>query len=53
MTEATCAAARDELGVKGLVEFNTTMGYYRMLALNANSCTIDLPDELTEPVLPV
>ena len=53
VSEATFAAARDELGVKGLVEFNTTMGYYRMLALNANSCTIDLPDELTEPVLPV
>ena len=29
------------------------MGYYRMLALNANAFTIDLPDEMTEPVLPV
>ena len=46
-------AARDQLGVQGLVEFTTTMGYYRMLALNANACTIDLPDQITEPVLPV
>ena len=53
VSEETFAAARDQLGVRGLVEFNTTMGYYRMLALNANSCTIDLPDELTEPILPV
>jgi hypothetical protein len=53
VSEATFAAARDQLGVRGLVEFTTTMGYYRMLALNANSCTIDLPDELTEPILPV
>jgi len=28
------------------------MGYLRMLAINANACTIDLPDQLTEPVLP-
>ena len=53
VSEETFAAARDQLGVQGLVEFTTTMGYYRMLALNANACTIDLPDQLTEPVLPV
>ena len=53
VSEETFAAARDRLGVKGLVEFTTTMGYYRMLALNANACTIDLPDQLTEPLLPV
>ena len=53
VSEEIFAAARDQLGVKGLVEFTTTMGYYRMLALHANGCTIDLPDQLTEPVLPV
>ena len=53
VSEETFAAARDRLGVKGLVEFTTTMGYYRMLALNANACTIDLPDQLTEPLLPI
>ena len=53
VSEETFAAARDRLGVKGLVEFTTTMGYYRMLALNANACTIELPDQLTEPLLPV
>ena len=53
VSEETFAAARDRLGVKGLVEFTTTMGYYRMLALNANACTIDLPDQLPEPLLPV
>ena len=29
------------------------MGYYRMLALNANACTIDLPDQRTESLLPI
>ena len=44
-------AVQEQLGVQGLVEFTTTMGYFRMLAINANACTIDLPDQLTEPVL--
>jgi hypothetical protein len=47
------AAARDQLGVKGLVEFTTNMGYYRMISLNANACTIELPEDMTEPLLPI
>ena len=43
----------DVLGAQGLTEFTTFMGYYRMLALNANAFTIDLPDDMTEPVLPI
>ena len=53
VSEETFAAARDQLGVKGLVEFTTNMGYYRLIALNANACTIDLPDQITEPLLPI
>jgi hypothetical protein len=45
-------AARDQISVQRLVEFTTTMGYFRLLAINANACTIDLPDLLTEPMLP-
>jgi hypothetical protein len=29
------------------------MGYYRMISLNANACTIELPDDMTEPLLPI
>ena len=50
---ARTPARADRSGVTGLVQCTTTLGYYRMLALNANACTIDLPDELTEPLLPV
>ena len=52
VSQETFDAARNQLGVQGLVEFTTTMGYFRLLAINANACTIDLPDQLTEPVLP-
>ena len=51
--EETFQAALDQLGVQRLTEFTTHIGYYRMLALNANAFTIDLPEELTEPVLPI
>ena len=53
VSEETFSAARDQLGVKGLVEFTTNMGYYRMISLNANACTIELPDDMTEPLLPI
>ncbi len=52
VSHETFDAARDQLGVQGLVEFTTTMSYFRMLAITANACTIDLPDQMTEPVLP-
>ena len=53
VSDATFQAAIAVLGAQGLTEFTTFMGYYRMLALNANAFTIDLPDDMTEPVLPV
>ena len=53
VSQETFQAALDQLGVQGLTEFTTGMGYYRMLALSANAFTIDLPDQRTEPLLPV
>ena len=53
VSQSTFQAAIGVLGAQGLTEFTTFMGYYRMLALNANAFTIDLPDDMTEPVLPV
>ena len=53
VSQQTFQAALDQLGAQGLTEFTTFMGYYRMLALNANAFTIDLPDDVTEPVLPI
>jgi len=53
VSQATFQAALDQLGVQGLTEFTMSMGYFRLLALNANACTIDLPDQRTEPLLPI
>tara|TARA_B100000029_G_scaffold25505_5_gene25133 strand:- start:124 stop:678 length:555 start_codon:yes stop_codon:yes gene_type:complete len=41
------------LGRQGLVELNTLIGFYTMLAFNANSVELDLPDDISEPPLPV
>jgi 4-carboxymuconolactone decarboxylase len=51
--QETFQAALDQLGAQGLTEFTTSLGYFRMLALNANAFTIDLPEQRTEPLLPV
>ena len=53
VSQTTFQEAINVPGAQGLTEFTTFMGYYRMLALNANAFTIDLPDYMTEPVLPV
>jgi len=53
VSQETFQAALDQLGAPGLTEFTTSMGYFRMLALNANAFTIDLPDQRTEPLLPI
>ncbi len=37
----------------GLTNLTNLMGYYALLAFNANTFTIDLPAERTEPVLPI
>ena len=53
VTDATFQAALDHFGPRGLVELTSLMGYYSLLAINANSFQIDLPEQLTETVLPV
>jgi 4-carboxymuconolactone decarboxylase len=49
----TFQAVHDLLGGQGLVELNTLIGFYTMLALNANSVDLDLPGNLQEQALPV
>ncbi len=51
--EETFQAALDQLGVQGLTEFTTSMGYFRLLALNAYAFTFDLPEDNSDPLLPV
>lgn len=49
----TYQRAIDQFGPRWLTELSTMMGYYTLLAYNANSFEIDLPAGGTEPVLPV
>ncbi len=53
VTQDTFQAAIDQFGAQQLTELTTMMGYYSLLALNANAFEIDLPEERAEPVLPV
>ena len=46
-------AGIDQFGAQGLTELTTLIGYYALLAINANTFDIDLPEERTEPVLPI
>ncbi len=52
VTQATFQAALDQFGSLGLTELSTLMGYYTLLAFNANSFEIDVPDG-AEPKLPI
>ena len=45
--------ALDQFGAQGLVELTTLMGYYAMLAFNANAVDLGLPHDLAEDPLPV
>ena len=51
--DGTFQAALQQFGTQGLTELTTLMGYYALLAFNANTFAIDLPAERAEPVLPV
>jgi 4-carboxymuconolactone decarboxylase len=51
--QATFQAALDQFGPQGLVELTNLMGYYALLAFNANAFQIDLPEQRTEKVLQV
>ena len=53
VSQATFQAALDQVGAQGLTELTTLMGYYALLAFNANAFEIDLPAGRTEPVLPI
>ena len=52
VTDATFQAAIDQFGALGLTELTTLFGYYSLLAFNANSFDIDVPDG-DEPKLPI
>ncbi len=51
--EETCAAAYELFGAQGLVELVTLMGFYAMLAFNANTVDLQLAHTSAEPILPV
>ena len=57
VSEATFEAAHRQFGTQGMVELVTLMGYYAMLAFNANTVDLQLAHETDnengEPLLPV
>ena len=53
VTPATFQAVHDLLGARGLVELTSLMGFYTMLAFNANAVELDPPQESAEAPLPV
>lgn len=53
ISQDTFDIALAQFGPQGLVELTTLMGFYAMLAFNANAVDLGLPQDLTEPPLPV
>ena len=53
VSDATFQAALQQFGAHGLTNLTNLMGYYALLAFNANCFQIDLPAERSEPTLPV
>ena len=53
VSQATFQAAVDQFSALGVTELCTLMGYYALLAFNANTFEIDLPAEGAEPALPI
>jgi 4-carboxymuconolactone decarboxylase len=53
ISQETFDVALAQFGPQGLVELTTLMGFYAMLAFNANTVDLGLPQGLTEPPLPV
>jgi 4-carboxymuconolactone decarboxylase len=53
ISQDTFDVALAQFGPQGLVELTTLMGFYAMLAFNANAVDLGLPQDLTEPPLPV
>ncbi len=53
VSQETFDIALEQFGAQGLVELTTLMGFYAMLAFNANTVDLGLPREITELPLPV
>ncbi len=53
VSQETFQAAVDQFGRQGFAELTALMGYYAMLSFNANAVELDLPSEMSEPVLPI
>ncbi len=53
ISQQTFDTALTHFGAQSLTELSTLMGYYALLAFNANAFEIDLPAARTEPVLPI
>ena len=53
VSQQTFQAALDQFGEQGFVELTTLMGYYAMLAFNANAVDLGLPHDLVEEPLPI
>jgi 4-carboxymuconolactone decarboxylase len=53
ISQDTFDIALAQFGPQGLVELTTLMGFYAMLAFNANAVDLGLPQECIEPPLPV
>ena len=53
VSDATFQAALQQFGVHGLTNLTNLMGYYALLAFNANAFQIDLPADHPETTLPV
>lgn len=53
VSQETFQAAHEQFGNQGLVELVTLMGFYAMLAFNANTVDLQLAHESAEPLLPV
>ena len=53
VSDSTYEAGVQQFGVHGLTNLVNLMGYYALLAFNANTFVIDLPDNRTEDTLPI
>ncbi len=53
VSKGTFQEALEHFGTQGLTELSMLMGFYAMLAFNLNAFDVDLPEQRTEPILPV
>jgi 4-carboxymuconolactone decarboxylase len=51
VSQRTFQAALDHFGAQLLTELTTMMGYYSLLALNANAFDVDVPDSGEKPLV--